>query len=422
MKNPNKIECPYCGKFVTPLYVSEKGETFCSICGVYLEYISPLKPNQFDVHTTERVHKGIRIAAVQLGIIFGYHIFQSKDAPALYEKWRKERAISRGKTIISIIRYLYKNEKPDVICFPELTVPPTILDKLKRLARKYKIIIIAGSHYTKDRKNCSPVLSPNSETIQFSEKIYPSPWEDAPNEQDRMKHGKNFLCIRFHMGKKGIVMICKDFLHFEKIVDEDERHNIAFVICPMCSPNIEDFYERARILAKTGIYVILCNTVGGIKGTAITFPGGSAFFGSVHERYLNKEQKKDKEKRLDYLNKEEGIIVATFDLEHTFASTIPTDRSRTIYCNYRDPKIIPLIREPIRKPLRIKKINVNTLADLKHYLKEKKIKWNKSLRNIIVKWAEKNLNSPSLAKKLKKCNNLNELQKAIKETISVEQE
>ena len=157
--------------------------------------------------------------------------------------------------------------------------------------------------------------------------------------RDRLTGGVPQYLLKCKSGLIG-VLICFDYLNIHEIYKHlDNCDDLKLVVVPMFSPDIEkDFYPKAEELARRHVFTVLCNGLG--KGSC----GGSRFFGSVLNDYKPTEWRNDScifgppiEK-----NDHEGILLARFDLSHPEAKTVPTDRRRREFVNFKDPCWIEL--------------------------------------------------------------------------------
>lgn len=152
--------------------------------------------------------------------------------------------------------------KANILAFPEYSVPFQVLPDLLEIAKKYSIVIIAGTHrvpFSEDAKDiykslglaahlvptgaaCSPILLPDG-TVEATLKLKRSKWEanllTPTNEAESVTFKFEGDSIRL------AVVPCIDSLHTEVLgnlwsKDETSPH---LIICPSLSPSIELFHH-----------------------------------------------------------------------------------------------------------------------------------------------------------------------------------
>jgi hypothetical protein len=227
---------------------------------------------------------------------------------------------SRKKKIVSILKSIKEhapdNLSPDIIVFPEYSIPHGILPEIKTFSKDYKIII-AGSDMVRDRnsenfkKNVCPVIIKDMDT-HFLEKNVIAEGEigiiqEGAKEKSTLKicweaNGKTF-CIQ--------IFICLDFLKNHDLVDTDHG---GITIVPMCSPTIKEYacrhYEDIRY--GGGKFLSFCNAVSLNKDSKNPFMvGQSAIYGESKER--------DKNDAVISIEDTEGVIFARLDFSAPLA-------------------------------------------------------------------------------------------------------
>lgn len=249
-----------------------------------------------------------------------------------------------------ILNYL-KNlgSKPNVIVFPEYSIPPKLISDLEKFAEDNSFLIIAGSHHDpKTLESRCPVIIPGMKTIFFGKKYlseieeYVKPSKYAGGEIHWKFKTKEY-CIQ--------IFLCSDYLDTaltrELYVDSDRT---GIIIVPMNSDSVRDFYNLANIhlTDKKGKFVILCNSCGTIIDQRFTSVGQSAIFGN----YRNAEPYKPHNKAF---GTDEYYVSSLQDLEGFFVYSLNLSKPKVIEekrKSFSDELRKPTMRKIAEKVLR----------------------------------------------------------------------
>jgi len=312
----------------------------------------------FDRVTVPDLPRWLRIAAVQIDVPLGTHLLQEFEEHhdyGLYNYWTDEGVSSQSEKVMTVLEQLWLREAPHLVVFPELSMPLSVAESMRGFVEGKPLIVVAGTHYMveessgagtsrRNHQQC-PVILPTGEIV-YSRKRYRSKFEDAVEAKARCDPGRPICVLATGHGDIGF-LICKDFLHFADIFAAGQYPydaKIALAVCPMCTPTVMDHYGKARELAVNSTFTVLCNAVG---GHAI---GGSGFFGAVDRQYLPPRWRANPYSKIHGLSeftdhemdKGEYVFLGSIDLRHPIAATIPTERSRLDFANFRDPVVIPV--------------------------------------------------------------------------------
>lgn len=259
----------------------------------------------------------INIALVQIESPFYKELnyFLQKTDVKLFG-WREIE--SRKKKIISILENIKKTIKdprefPDIVVFPEYSVPSDILPQIKNFSKDYKIII-AGTDQVRDpqdesyRKNVCPVIIQDMGTF-FIEKnslnedelgiVEEGVKENCTLELHWKTSGKEELCLQ--------IFICLDFLYNNDMLDKDRK---GCIVVPMCSKSMKEFVGHQYTEVHYGKFVLFCNTTT-LDYKEPIMAGSSTVYGASKE--------KDEKDALISLDESlEGVILVRLDVEHPF--------------------------------------------------------------------------------------------------------
>ncbi len=193
------------------------------------------------------------------------------------------------KKLLDIIKCSHQR-KPNIVVFPEYSVPVEILPKIAALAKQYEIIIIAGTHRVrftdvtkevyaqvgieitklKNGTSISPVIYPSG-IIKVSSKKNHSKWEpnlvvdfDTDDVYEVELEGKIF---RFGLAP------CIDSLQMDVVgrLLNDQKGRPQAIICPALSPSTTQFKDVGNILASQEVLFCLANSAK-FGGTSFNTP------------------------------------------------------------------------------------------------------------------------------------------------------
>ena len=191
-----------------------------------------------------------------------------------------KRRLGKIDILFERIEKLNKNNKINIIVFPEYSLNKDIKEKIKTFVNKTEIIVIGNYYDVDDRSSKSFVALPTGwadKEIYEMKKITKSDYD-----QDVLEDNNGEIIQKFwwkpnidEKDEKGYfqVLACKDFLYFTSIeglknnpqcIDIDHA---GLIICPMSTLVIDPFEQRANSIIrevniKSGvksIVSILCN-------------------------------------------------------------------------------------------------------------------------------------------------------------------
>ncbi len=143
--------------------------------------------------------------------------------------------------------------KPDVILFPENTIPENMIENLIEYSKKHKVLIIGGlEHVNNEESFINSVVLIDHGMISRQKKQTPV-WIWNRDKKEYMK--ENIQCARipkitiFNTSIGRIALfICKDFLRLSEIIPYwVERNQIDFVVIPSLTAKVLPF--QARLLS-----------------------------------------------------------------------------------------------------------------------------------------------------------------------------
>ncbi|HXC54432.1 MAG TPA: HAD-IB family phosphatase [Rhizomicrobium sp.] len=174
--------------------------------------------------------------------------------------------------------------KPDVIIFPEISIPEEMLEELKEAAQKNHCIIIAGTHYrTANGRIVSvcPIIFPSGQ-VYFTEKGVISPLEKSVVHGESVQPG----ITRHYFYNSSIgnfcVLVCADFLDERTRAEVfDNEIDIAIVVaCQNDSARYFDLMGHHCRNSQRGVYIAYSNLDLQPFGD-----GQSALFAVLHRQY-----------------------------------------------------------------------------------------------------------------------------------------
>ncbi|PWV53258.1 PUA domain-containing protein [Chitinophaga sp. S165] len=239
-------------------------------------------------------------------------------------QWQKESGLyflQKSEKLTVKIREFLKIAKQytiDVLVFPELSVPESLIGLLQEWSNQHGTIVICGSHYYKTANGyisrCPIIISG---VVYFSEKLNPAPIEKSPIEGDGIVKGTRVLkFVNSSIGNFS-VLICSDYL------DDDlkKRLNLNSLDClfvPSFQKESDLYYSRMDIEcsnSQTGLYIVYSNFYDGKNGD-----GRSAFFGLMDRLFTDKLKERgftdlQPKTKLFEFRKETEYVIHEFSLE-----------------------------------------------------------------------------------------------------------
>jgi hypothetical protein len=200
----------------------------------------------------------IKIAIIQLNSPFIENLQIQND---MYRWIDSELYFSKIKKILLNL----KEKNPDIVVFPEYTIPNNKLNEVMELSKDFKVVI-AGSDICRDQnqmalyqKNICPVII--KDKVFLVEKLWLATNENRVREGDE---GASPLKLSFKIKNKigqSIdatikIYICLDYIAHHDTKDMSNGLNIVI----MCTNNIEDFIKYAEVDVRKQKFTIFCNT------------------------------------------------------------------------------------------------------------------------------------------------------------------
>lgn len=253
-----------------------------------------------NIYISKIIKDIVRIATVQLNFTL-----TSSFPPEILDKNGVFIKINRALEIA-------KENKIDIICFPELSFCQEWLPQIKD---KYSdITIIAGSYYSKTNNNVCQILINSNKNPSPQLKIKPSIFEHGEYIQ-KMVPGDLINIYTSQYGKFA-VLICRDFPVYVPYLRG--RTDIIFV--PSYNRDINRFYSAAHThVENSPSYILISNC---------SQYGGTAIFGIMHYASFDElvtigyRRKNDNTYNLCEISKgEEGLIFADFNIVHKSIQT-----------------------------------------------------------------------------------------------------
>jgi len=143
-----------------------------------------------------------------------------------------------------------KREIPNLIIFPENSIPYKLLDYLKNLSEKYKLLIIGGLEHKKYNGNFeNRAVIIDEGMIEFQKKqtpvlIYDKIKKEYIQENIECKKFPEIKIFETSIGTLSI-FICKDFLRLNEIIPYWARKNkVDFIVVPSFSNKILPFHIK----------------------------------------------------------------------------------------------------------------------------------------------------------------------------------
>ncbi|MBU7046665.1 MAG: tetratricopeptide repeat protein [Theionarchaea archaeon] len=200
-------------------------------------------------------------------------------------------------------------EELNIVCFPELSMTPDILEMIKERDTG-DLIIIGGSYYT-ERMNVCPIVF--RKKVRNVQKIHPSKFEFTPVKGEGMIPGDRLYLFDAHVGKF-IVLVCEDFRHeLHNVLSQVS--NLDFIIVISYNPNPERFHRIADpIPSDHPLYILLVNV--SEKGSEF---GKSGIYGIIDDSYKENLERAGLRPDTSFKNEiaeidGEGMLIAEFNI------------------------------------------------------------------------------------------------------------
>jgi predicted amidohydrolase len=178
------------------------------------------------------------------------------------------------------------NQKASILVFPEYSIPSGALESCQQLSDSLNLVLVAGSHVAtlnclQDYKRIGlnageekvgravcPVFVPNCKPILY-EKLTRSKWESSlmPGEPaDFLEVELSGRTVDLH------VSICIDAIQPTETKRSGKHENASLLAIPSLTPNVELFYDKARLILAGGSPALFVNVAefGGSRAFART--------------------------------------------------------------------------------------------------------------------------------------------------------
>jgi len=198
---------------------------------------------------------------------------------------------------------LYSDDKPDVILIPELHLPIFRIEEIKRISKKYNVLIISGIDFQRSKTDLTKIRNRGIITIpsSFGQKtisprltsLYFGKTYFTYMEKSMFKNIEGIECCEdqeqnmyiFQSSQFGSfgIMICSDIFDIERMMLYQTRIQHLFVIS--LNKDLNTYFSMADTLTRL-LYcnVVVCNT-GYYGGSIVVSP-----FKDVNERLIYKYQ------------------------------------------------------------------------------------------------------------------------------------
>jgi len=250
--------------------------------------VALIDDNRFNADGIFKGKQNIKIALIQIKFDDYIRIIPDKKNHLNSIQWKKiNDYCAKVRTILNNIKAIYNNNStlyPDIIVFPEYSIPGEILAQLKEYSEDFPIII-AGSHLNQDRINVCPVIIKGQ--VRYIEKNTTSKVQGNINLNLEGNLDRSFFQIFWSNGatKLSIVIcICVDYLqHHDKIqtIESETGIKLGVIIVPMCSESMGSFFGAQDFDVRKDRFVLLCNAISSntTKNDENAFIGGTAIYG-----------------------------------------------------------------------------------------------------------------------------------------------
>lgn len=214
-----------------------------------------------------------------------------------------------------------KSETPNLIIFPECSIPFQLLEELEVYANEHDCIVIAGSHYKDTGKNFvsrAPVIIPGTATY-YVEKTTLSPLKKSGAKRKYIEPGQQQYFFSNTKVGNFMVLICADFLHAEALQQIHALQPDLVLVPAFHSKSPAHYFpifSSACRESDDGLYGIYCNAF---------YPnaadGNSSIFANIDRIYhhdFREEGYSDLQppEKLWVANEANDFLVVELDLAH----------------------------------------------------------------------------------------------------------
>lgn len=182
--------------------------------------------------------------------------------------WKPENGLSylqKNERLVSKIREFLKIARQhtiDVLIFPELSIPESLIELIQEWSNQHGTIVICGSHYYKSAdgyiSRCPIIIDG---VVYFSEKLNPAPIEKSPIAGEGIIGGQKVLKFLNTSIGNFSVLICSDYLD-EDLKRKLDLNSLDFLFVPSFQRKSEVYFSRMDIdcsSAESGLYIVYSN-------------------------------------------------------------------------------------------------------------------------------------------------------------------
>jgi len=244
----------------------------------------------------------------------------------------KEKQIVRKKVFKALS--IAKENKTDIICFPELSTAKEWIEEAKTQFKD--MIIVFGTYYEKGFNVC-PILVNNQD--YYIRKINPSPhFETEVVQGRRMKKGKKIFVFQTKFGKFA-VFICMDYKkEVNRVLFSQDKgiSDVDFIIVPQFNRAIRSFQVHGNWACQENNcpYILHVNALKVLDQEI----GQTCVIGMDHNNALKRYEmeglkpKDDIRYKLTEIN-DEGMIIVDLDIKKKGA-ILPASDAKMIFVGH----------------------------------------------------------------------------------------
>jgi len=186
--------------------------------------------------------------------IAAFHIdFNISQGVATDDSFLEKRITAIDKILLEM-----KNNKPDIIIFPEFFANSKIISRASRWATDYNSVVICGSYFDSlDNTLKGAIVSPNGNDTFYKKHL--SPYDPMLIDHKVVSGPRSGYDFSIQIQGKAIsvkVLICYDFYReYSSVRWEDTQ----LVIAPMFDTNWKEAIQKANELADEAVRTVLVN-------------------------------------------------------------------------------------------------------------------------------------------------------------------
>lgn len=216
----------------------------------------------------------------------------------LHSQLREGYVVYMGQKLKEICKQACSIHKPDILVFPEYSVPYQCLLEIKEISTNLGIVIVAGTHTVitaaweyYERAGLDTEIAKRYNGCSISPVFFPNATPDYQVKNDRsifeitmQESSEGFKCFRSatSCGEPFCfsIVICADALTLSTVGKLNIPTENFMVLSVACSTNTEVFEATAKLFALHKIPMLICNT-SQYGGSGIYIPA------PVRERFTN---------------------------------------------------------------------------------------------------------------------------------------